>query len=232
MTGKGQKTPEAPAPDKASLEGKGLIAGDVEAGRWLFAQPCEFMRGVVDLNGLPPISVPEIAFAGRSNVGKSSLVNALTGRSTLARTSNTPGRTQQLNFFELGPQGKAALVLVDLPGYGFAKVPDKIRLHWENLLSRYLRERAQLKGLVLIMDARHPLTELDVRMLDWFSPTGKPVHVLLTKSDKLSRQECIKVQREVGEFLKAYPNCSLQLFSSLKKTGTKEAEEVMAKWLA
>ena len=188
-----------------------------------------FYTTVNHFRDLPVDSRGEVAFAGRSNAGKSSAINTLAGRTRLAFVSKTPGRTQHINFFSLDEQGN---FLVDLPGYGFAKVPDKIRLHWENLLSRYLRERAQLKGLVLIMDARHPLTELDIRMLDWFSPTGKPVHVLLTESDKLSRQECIKVQREVGEFLKAYPNCSLQLFSSLKKTGTKEAEEVMAKWLA
>lgn len=188
-----------------------------------------FYTTVNHFRDLPVDSMGEIAFAGRSNAGKSSAINTLAARTRLAFVSKTPGRTQHINFFSLDEQGH---FLVDLPGYGFAKVPDKIRLHWETLLSRYLRERAQLKGLVLIMDARHPLTELDIRMLDWFCPTGKPVHVLLTKSDKLSKQEGTRTLREVGEFLKAYPNCSLQLFSSLKKTGTKEAEAVMANWLA
>ena len=178
---------------------------------------------------LPAESCGEIAFAGRSNAGKSSAINTLANRTRLAFVSKTPGRTQHINFFSLDEEGH---FLVDLPGYGFAKVPEKIKAHWENLLSRYLRERLQLRGLVLIMDARHPLTELDIRMLDWFGPTGKPIHILLTKSDKLSRQEGIKVLRETGEYLKAYPNCSLQLFSSLKKTGTKEAEAAIAKWLA
>ena len=188
-----------------------------------------FYTTVNHFRDLPAESCGEIAFAGRSNAGKSSAINTLANRTRLAFVSKTPGRTQHINFFSLDEEGH---FLVDLPGYGFAKVPEKIKAHWENLLSRYLRERLQLRGLVLIMDARHPLTELDIRMLDWFGPTGKPIHILLTKSDKLSRQEGIKVLRETGEYLKAYPNCSLQLFSSLKKTGTKEAEAAIAKWLA
>lgn len=188
-----------------------------------------FYTTVNHFRDLPADSQGEVAFAGRSNAGKSSAINTLAGRTRLAFVSKTPGRTQHINYFSLDDKGN---FLVDLPGYGYAKVPDKIRLHWETLLSRYLRERAQLKGLVLIMDARHPLTQLDIRMLDWFGPTGKPIHILLTKSDKLSRQEATRVLRETSDFLKAYPNCSLQLFSSLKNTGMDEAESVIGTWLA
>ena len=178
---------------------------------------------------LPPDSRAEVAFAGRSNAGKSSAINTLSGRTRLAFVSKTPGRTQHINYFSLG-EGS---FLVDLPGYGFAKVPEDIRLHWETLLGRYLQERNQLHGLVLIMDSRHPFTPLDLKMLDWFGPTGKPIHILLTKSDKLSRQEGTKVLREARQFLeKNYPNCTIQLFSSLKKTGIEEAELVIGKWLA
>ena len=178
---------------------------------------------------LPEVSGGEVAFAGRSNAGKSSAINTLAGRTRLAFVSKTPGRTQHINYFSLG-EGH---FLVDLPGYGFARVPEEIRLHWEKLLSRYLQERAQLRGLVLIMDSRHPFTQLDIQMLDWFSPTGKPVHVLLTKCDKLSRQEAAKTLHEADEFLKKnYPNCTVQLFSSLKKTGMRDAEQVIGKWLA
>ena len=177
---------------------------------------------------LPSISDGEVAFAGRSNAGKSSAINALAGRTRLAFVSKTPGRTQHINYFSLG-EGQ---FLVDLPGYGYARVPEEVRLHWEKLLSRYLQERPQLNGLVLIMDSRHPFTPLDIRMLDWFCPTGKPVHILLTKSDKLSRQEAAKTLHEAQEFLKrSYSNCSVQLFSSLKKTGIQDAELVIGKWL-
>src|SRR2546421_432389 len=136
-----------------------------------------------DPRELPPPGVPEIAFAGRSNAGKSSAINALAGRRRLAFFSKTPGRTQQINFFSLTGGG----LLTDLPGYGYAKVPAAIRDQWEGFLSTYLQTRQSLVGMALIMDARHPLTELDRRMIDWFVPTGRPLHILLTKSDKLSR---------------------------------------------
>lgn len=179
---------------------------------------------------LPRDTRAEVAFAGRSNAGKSSAINTLAGRTRLAFVSKTPGRTQHINYFSLDDLGN---FLVDLPGYGFAKVPEEVRQHWETLLGRYLQEREPLRGLVLIMDVRHPFTELDIRMLDWFCPTGKPVHILLTKADKLSRQQAAKTLKESGEFLKkTYPNCSVQLFSSLKKTGTDEAEGIIGKWLA
>lgn len=180
------------------------------------------------LSDLPPPLGPEIAFAGRSNAGKSSAINTLADHNRLAFVSKTPGRTQQINFFSL----PAGVFLVDLPGYGYAKVQRELRAHWEQLLSTYLQTRASLFGMVLIMDARHPLTPLDDQMLNWFAATGKPVHVLLSKSDKLTRQEAQKTLRTVRAKLRDYaPNYSAQLFSSLKKQGMEEAEAVVGAWL-
>lgn len=174
-----------------------------------------------------PSSGGEIAFAGRSNSGKSSAINALVGR-RVAFVSKTPGRTQLINFFALD----AGRFLVDLPGYGYAKVPAATRAPWEKLLSGYLQTRAPLRGLVLVMDVRHPLTELDLRMIAWFRQTGKPVHALLTKADKLSRAAALKILREVRRKLASLaPEFSVQLFSSLKKSGLDEAEAVCRSWL-
>jgi len=170
----------------------------------------------------------EIAFAGRSNAGKSSALNTLANHNRLAFVSKQPGRTQLINFFALGNDR----YLVDLPGYGYAKVPQAMREHWQQTLSAYLSQRSSLTGLVLVMDCRHPLTPLDRQMLDWFCPSGKPVHVLLTKSDKLSRnaanQTLLAVRKELD---KLWGNCSVQLFSSLKKQGVEEAESVIGQWL-
>jgi GTP-binding protein len=180
------------------------------------------------LSDLPAPLGPEIAFAGRSNAGKSSAINALADHNRLAFVSKTPGRTQQINFFSL-PGG---VFLVDLPGYGYAKVQRELRAHWEQLLSTYLQTRGSLFGMVLIMDARHPLTALDCQMLAWFASTGKPVHVLLSKSDKLSRQEGRRTLQAVQTRLREYAdNYTAQLFSSLKKQGTEKAEEVIGAWL-
>jgi len=180
------------------------------------------------LSDLPPPLGPEIAFAGRSNAGKSSAINTLVDHNRLAFVSKTPGRTQQINFFSL-PGGA---FLVDLPGYGYAKVQRDLRAHWEQLLSTYLQTRGSLFGMVLIMDSRHPLTPLDRQMLNWFASTGKPVHVLLSKADKLTRQEAQKTLREVRAELRKYAdNYTTQLFSSLKKQGMEEAEETIAGWL-
>lgn len=191
-------------------------------------QKAVFLTTVASLRDLPTDAQCEVAFAGRSNAGKSSAINALANHTRLAFVSKTPGRTQHLNYFTLAP-GK---YFVDLPGYGFAKAPEDIRSQWEGLLAPYLRERSPLVGLVLIMDCRHPLTELDRQMLEWFAPTGKPVHVLLSKSDKLTRQEQAVVMREVAAALAAIgPNLSVQLFSSLKRTGIREAETVLGEWL-
>lgn len=188
-----------------------------------------FEISVAKPGDLLPSSAPEIAFAGRSNAGKSSAINTLAGHTRLAFVSKTPGRTQLINFFRL-PSGT---YLVDLPGYGYAKVPEAVRKQWRALLEHYLTRRANLIGLVLIMDARRPLTELDVQMIHWFIPTGNPIHILLTKSDKLSRQEATKTLREVRDAVAVYGGqITVQLFSSLKKTGIEEAEGVVGGWLS
>lgn len=192
-------------------------------------QEAQFFISADKLTDLPPPSGIEIAFAGRSNSGKSSAINTLANRNRLAFVSKTPGRTQLINFFSLG-NGR---FLVDLPGYGYAKVPEAMRVHWQSVLSRYLMERESLYGLVLIMDARHPLTPLDHQMLNWFIPTCKPVHVLLTKADKLSKQQATTTLRTVrAELERTYPNCTVQLFSSLKRIGLDEAEAMIGKWLS
>ncbi|MBZ0095160.1 MAG: ribosome biogenesis GTP-binding protein YihA/YsxC [Sulfuricella sp.] len=192
-------------------------------------QEAQFFISADKLTDLPPPSGIEIAFAGRSNSGKSSAINTLANRNRLAFVSKTPGRTQLINFFSLGNDR----FLVDLPGYGYAKVPEAMRVHWQTVLSRYLMERESLHGLVLIMDARHPLTPLDRQMLNWFIPTCKPVHVLLTKADKLGKQQATATLRTVrAELERTYPNCTVQLFSSLKRIGLDEAEAMIGKWLS
>jgi GTP-binding protein len=192
-----------------------------------FFRGASFLKSVASLEQAPA-SAGEIAFAGRSNTGKSSAINALAG-SRLAQVSKTPGRTRLINYYALG----AERFLVDLPGYGYAKVPAAMRAPWEELLGGYLRGRAPLRGLAVVMDVRHPLTELDRRMLGWFRPTGKPIHVLLTKADKLSREEARKILRRIQvEAATLFPEASVQLFSSLRKTGLEEAAAVFRSWLA
>lgn len=192
-------------------------------------QNATFYTSVNDTKDLPQHLGIEVAFAGRSNAGKSSAINTLTNRNRLAFVSKTPGRTQQINFFKLDTEQ----FLVDLPGYGYAKVPSSIRQHWEKLLSDYLQTRESLKGLVLIMDIRHPLKSLDIQMLDWFAPTGKAVHILLTKADKLSKQQANVTLKDVSLYLNksTYPQCSVQLFSSLAATGIEDASIVINRWL-
>jgi GTP-binding protein len=185
----------------------------------------EFVIGVAGLSQLPADRGGEVAFAGRSNAGKSSAINALTGRRRLAFVSKTPGRTQQINYFALAQDR----YLVDLPGYGYAKVPAEVQSHWNQLLSTYLRSRAALRGLVVIMDVRHPLTPLDQQLLDWFAPTGKPVLVLLTKADKLTRQGGAAQLRTVR---KALNQCEVILFSSVSGTGVEEARQFIEALLA
>jgi GTP-binding protein len=193
----------------------------------LFRQ-ARFLKSAQELLDLPEESQREIAFAGRSNSGKSSVINTLADQRQLARVSKTPGRTQLLNYFGLG-DGR---FFVDLPGYGYAKVPVATRAPWGRILGEYLQTRSQLAGLALIMDVRHPLTELDWGLLRWFGPTGKPVHVLLTKADKLSRSASLQTLREVRLVLaEASPNWTAQLFSSLKRTGIEDAEAVLKEWL-
>ncbi len=193
-------------------------------------QKAVFLTTVANLRDLPQDSLCEVAFAGRSNAGKSSAINTLAGRVRLAFVSKTPGRTQHLNYFTLEP-GK---YFVDLPGYGFAKAPEAIRSQWEGLIGPYLSKRDQLAGLVVIIDSRRPFTDLDIRLIDWFRPTGRPIHILLSKADKLSRQEQTKVLRSVKAEIATWGDAdlySVQLFSSLKKTGVEDAERVLAGWL-
>lgn len=179
-------------------------------------------------SGLPAPAGPEVAFAGRSNAGKSSAINTLVGHTRLAFVSKTPGRTQLINYFSLVRGG----FLVDLPGYGYAQVPVEVRRAWAGLIERYLKERESLAGLVLIMDARHPLTPLDWNMIEWFSVSGKPMLVLLTKADKLTRSAQAATLADVKRQLSGMGDqVNVLLFSSLKKTGVEEVEAVVSPWL-
>lgn len=176
-----------------------------------------------------PINIQfEVAFAGRSNAGKSSAINTITGIHSLARTSKTPGRTQQIVYFALDEQH----ALVDLPGYGFAKVPAKVKQHWQQLMESYFQQRNVLKGLVLVMDIRHPLREFDEQMLFWCKHSQVPVHILLTKADKLSKGAASSTLHKTQKHLKAsgYENVSLQIFSSLKRTGSEMVVNKMNEW--
>ncbi len=175
----------------------------------------------------PPDTGREIAFAGRSNVGKSSAINTVTGRRGLARTSKTPGRTQQIIFFELDGDRR----LVDLPGYGYARVPDAVRNHWAQTVERYLAERSSLQGLVVAMDSRRPLMPLDRQMLKWSAARGLPVHILLTKADKLSRAEASAILRRVEAQLGGGSATSVQLFSARTRAGVDQVRAVVSTWL-
>ena len=184
-----------------------------------------YYRSAYNLVDLPPDEGMELAFAGRSNAGKSSAINCITNQNKLAFVSKTPGRTQMINYFGMANQR----YFVDLPGYGYAGVPLELKAHWDDLLSAYLATRTGLMGLVIMMDSRHPLTDLDQRMLGWFSPREKPIRVLLTKSDKLTKNEAAATLSKVRSTLATeFPQASVQLFSSLKKQGVDEAED----WIA
>ncbi|HEX8979589.1 MAG TPA: ribosome biogenesis GTP-binding protein YihA/YsxC [Parasulfuritortus sp.] len=177
---------------------------------------------------LPHDSLAEVAFAGRSNAGKSSAINTIAHHKRLAFVSKTPGRTQHLNFFRVGEQR----FLVDLPGYGFARAPLEQQRSWQSLIGGYLEARPQLRGLILIMDSRHPFTDLDIHLLEWFRVTGKPLHILLSKADKLTRSEGINTLRKTqAQLAELGMQGSMQLFSSLKRTGVDEAEAVIRNWL-
>jgi len=180
-------------------------------------QNATYVASAHRLQDLPPPGAPEIAFAGRSNAGKSSAINALANRTRLAFVSKTPGRTQTINLFRLVGGG----ILADLPGYGYAKVPETLRRHWEATLSAYLQTRASLCGLALVMDARHPLSERDELMLGWFRPTGRPIHVLLTKADKLTRSARAVRARELASAL-GLQDDQVQLTSSSSGQGIAE----------
>lgn len=188
----------------------------------------EFLKSAARLNQAPPDNGHEAAFAGRSNAGKSSALNAISGHKGLARTSKTPGRTQLINFFTVTDAAR----LVDLPGYGYAKVPLEVKAQWERHLSAYLEHRTSLAGLILLMDVRHPLTDFDRQMLEWCRQADLPVHALLTKADKLKRgaaqSTLLTVKRELGTL---HPRASVQLFSALDGTGLEEARTLLATWL-
>ena len=189
-----------------------------------------FDISVAQLDKLPVDEGAEVAFAGRSNAGKSSAINRITGQKSLARTSKTPGRTQLINFFRLDEQR----CLVDLPGYGYAKVAEAIKRRWQETMEQYLSSRQSLKGLILLMDVRHPLKEVDQQLLHWCWEVGMPVHVMLTKADKFKRgaaqSALLQVQRELAEHS---PDglTSVQLFSSTKGTGLDEVYRVLDGWL-
>lgn len=187
-----------------------------------------FFTTVADLAQLPSESVAEVAFAGRSNAGKSSAINAIAQHRRLAFVSKTPGRTQHLNYFQVGPQR----FLVDLPGYGYARAPLAQQRTWQALVGGYVRKRGQLRGLMLVMDARHPFTDLDLGLLDWLRATDRPVHVLLSKADKLSRSEGLQVlRRSRGRLTELGVRGDAQLFSSPKRVGLESAEETLRNWL-
>ena len=183
----------------------------------------QFLRAAGRPADLPPPGPPEIAFAGRSNVGKSSAINALAGRRSLARTSKTPGRTQTINFYRLGDAGR----LADLPGYGYARVPLAMRAQWAELIGAYLRQRPSLAAVVLIMDARHPLTPLDLQLLGWLE--RRRVLALLSKADKLSRAEQAAVLKNVRAALPQ--DTEVRLFSSVTLQGVEECRELLEQWL-
>lgn len=201
-------------------------AEQLKRGHWLFAQSCDFMLSVAGLPQLPATSLPEVAFVGRSNVGKSSLINALTGRNGLAKTSNTPGRTQQLNFFNLGGE----IILVDLPGYGYAKVPKELVDKWVRLLKKYLAGRPQLRRVYVLVDARHGLKDSDLEMMDLLDKTAVTYQLVLTKADKVKKSEQEQRLREATTALAkrpaAYP--LLMLTSSVEKDGVENLRAEIA----
>ena len=189
-----------------------------------------FKTSANSLTQLPMDSRGEIAFAGRSNAGKSSALNVLTGQKTLARTSKTPGRTQLINYFEVKDQ----LYLVDLPGYGYAKVPLPMREHWQKILQGYFEKRESLDALIMLMDSRHPLTDLDKQMLHWCEFQELPTHILLTKADKLSKNEASSTLQKVKKILieEFSTPITVQLFSSTKPDiGIKEALNYLSEWI-
>jgi GTP-binding protein len=201
--------------------------GEPPPERVNFRAAC-FLTSASRLNQCPPDEGWEVAFAGRSNAGKSSAINCLTGNSKLARTSKTPGRTQLINFFSLSSRQR----LVDLPGYGYAKVPEAVKRAWGRQIEQYLQNRQSLRGLILLMDVRHPLTEFDQRIIQWGMAADMPVHILLTKADKLKKGPAKSTLLKVRGALAGHADLvSIQLFSALKKTGLEELQRVLHAWL-
>ncbi len=187
----------------------------------------KFINSAPRLQDAPPDQGMEIAFAGRSNAGKSSAINTLVQQKALARVSKIPGRTQLLNFFLIDDQRK----LVDLPGYGYAKVPESVKKDWQKMMENYLSQRKALCGIVLVMDIRHPLTEFDWQMIAWCEHTKLPVHILLTKADKINygaaKNTLLKVQKDLSQ---VSITVSIQLFSALNKTGIDDIHQVLDEW--
>ena len=190
-------------------------------------QGAQFLLSSPDMAHVPPDNAFEVAFAGRSNAGKSSALNALCNQKSLARTSKTPGRTQQLVFFAIDDTHR----LVDLPGYGYAKVSANMQRKWEATLDEFLTTRKSLKGMVLVMDIRHPLKEFDQQMLEWCDYQSMPVLVLLTKSDKLKKGPAKSTLLQVKKALAELPEVTVMSFSSLKHAGVEEARNHILNWL-
>jgi GTP-binding protein len=204
----------------AAGEAGDLSAEALEAGRLLFAAECRFLRGAARSADLPPPESPEIAFAGRSNVGKSSLVNALTGRSTLARVAKAPGRTQQLNFFALGPdRAGRRLTLVDMPGYGYAKVAKEAARLWSAVARDYLRGRAALRRALVLVDSRHGLKPADDAMLDLLDESAVSYQAVLTKSDQLAPAQAARARAAVAAALSARPAAHPEVLVTSATTG-------------
>ena len=191
-----------------------------------FYQQAHFLLSTPNATKLPADQGYDVAFAGRSNAGKSSAINCLTRQKTLARTSKTPGRTQHLVCFELDEHRR----IIDLPGYGYAKVPEKLKRQWVTMVERYLSERQSLQGIVLMMDCRHPLKPFDEQMLAWQSQVGLPMHILLTKADKLKKGPANSTLLKVRQAVKQHDNVTAQLFSATKNQGLPEAYEVLTRW--
>jgi|TARA_B100001245_G_scaffold189245_1_gene147376 GTP-binding protein len=203
------------------------ITGTLKTIPMKFDQTC-FQTSAATLEDCPADSSAEVAFAGRSNAGKSSAVNVITSLPQLARTSKTPGRTQLINFFFI-EEGK---YLVDLPGYGYAKVPLERRDKWQFELEKYLRRRKALVGLILLSDIRHPLKKFDRMMIEWAAQANLPLHLLLTKADKLKRGATQKTLLKVEKELTVFDNVSVQLFSALRNIGVDPVRKVLTQWLA
>ena len=199
-----------------------------DSPRLLNFRATSFLISAAKISQCPDDSGGEVAFAGRSNAGKSSAINCLTGNKKLARTSKTPGRTQLLNFFSLSEDCR----LVDLPGYGFAKVPEKIKRDWNRLMENYLKYRQSLRGLILLMDCRHPLQPFDQQMLAWAMAAQMPTHILLTKSDKMKKGPAKANLLAVSSEIEVYGGLvSVQLFSAEKNIGLSELTETLNFWL-
>lgn len=205
------------SPEKKQEEEQGFSKKELEEARLLFAGPCDFVLGVAGLEQLPAADRSEVAFAGRSNVGKSSLINALTGRNSLARTSNTPGRTQQLNFFDLGSK----LYLVDMPGYGYAKVSKVQRGEWDKLINDYLRGRPNLRCVFILIDGRHGLKDSDEHLMKMLDDAAVSYRIILTKCDKSKKAEMEKIQENLHASLKKHSAAHPDFIetSSLKNGG-------------